>query len=429
MPLMAIETQLPPGFQPTESALDGVTVFKPVQQQDDPTQIVTFACPNCGADRAFSVADGGLTCTFCGYHEEPESEMVGKAAEEFEFHAETLQQASHGWGIERKEIQCQNCGAQTTLPEDMLTHTCSFCGSQKVIQRKAAQDLLRPRFLIVPVVETDQCRNVTRKWLGSSWMTPNSLKAEAVLDRFDLIYLPFWTFDSDTHTRWRAEVGETRTRGTGDNRRTYTDWEWRNGTLDRNFDDFIVTGTTKVSEVLIDRVSNFDTGELVTYNAGYLAGVRAQAYDRDLETAWQIGRERMREIVKTACRADAKRGKDKIRKFSMQMDWDGERWRYCLMPVYISAYQFEGETYQVVVNAQTTNVNGQRPVAWPKVIAAVVAVMLPALMCMAIGGLVSLGAGDDNPLSVVGYVAFMILSGAFAWSANTIQKALSFDDI
>ncbi|MFP4320967.1 MAG: hypothetical protein ACLFTK_00790 [Anaerolineales bacterium] len=426
---MTIQTELPSNFQPAESALEGIQVFKPVRQEADHTEIVTFDCPNCGADRAFSVAEGGLTCTFCGYHEEPESERVGKAAEEFSFNAETIQQASHGWGIARKEIQCENCGAQTTLPEDMLTHTCSFCGSEKVIQRKAAQDLLRPRVLIVPVVETDQCRQVTRQWLGSSWMTPNSLKAEAVLDRFDLIYLPFWTFDADTDTQWRAEVGERRTSGTGDNRRTYTVWEWRNGQLQRSFDDFIVSGTTKVSEVLLDRVSDFDTEGLVTYNPGYLAGVRAQAYDRDLETSWQIGREKMREIVKEACRAQALRGKDKIRNFSMKMDWENERWRYCLMPVYISAYQFEDETYQVVVNAQTANVNGQRPVAWLKVIAAVVAVMVPSVMCMLVGGLVTLLAGDDSPFQVVGYVAFMMLSGAFAWSANTIQKALSFDDI
>jgi len=32
---------------------------------------VAFSCPNCGGAQAYSVRDGGLICTYCGYYEPP----------------------------------------------------------------------------------------------------------------------------------------------------------------------------------------------------------------------------------------------------------------------------------------------------------------------------------------------------------------------
>ena len=42
-------------------------------------------CPQCQAMTAYSVADGGLRCTYCGYYEPPARTLVGKGAQEFEF--------------------------------------------------------------------------------------------------------------------------------------------------------------------------------------------------------------------------------------------------------------------------------------------------------------------------------------------------------
>ncbi len=93
----------PPGFVHTESQLDGITLFKPAAHQEKLDATVNFRCPNCAGETGFNAADGGLTCAYCGYHEEPEKETVGKSAEQFEFTVDTVRQASHGWGVERKE--------------------------------------------------------------------------------------------------------------------------------------------------------------------------------------------------------------------------------------------------------------------------------------------------------------------------------------
>ena len=109
---------------------------------------------------------------------------------------ETLEAASEDWGIDRKEIECQNCGSRSSIPPESLTHTCAFCGSNKVIQRPAPAEELRPRFLVPFKIDSVECVAIVKKWLGSSWMVVKDLRNLASLARFTAVYLPFWTFDA-----------------------------------------------------------------------------------------------------------------------------------------------------------------------------------------------------------------------------------------
>ena len=76
----------PANFIQVASKLEGIEVFAPAPEAIAPQQpVVEFKCPQCGATTAYSVEDGGLTCTHCGYHEPAKKEVVGTGAQEFEF--------------------------------------------------------------------------------------------------------------------------------------------------------------------------------------------------------------------------------------------------------------------------------------------------------------------------------------------------------
>ena len=246
----------PENYTAVPSAVDGIEVFKPATQTiEDQHEIVHFACPQCGGETAFSATDGGLTCTNCGHVEPPQKAIVGKRAEEFEFTVETVTRSARGWGDTRKELQCQGCGAYTSVPQDLLTHICPFCGSNKVIQHQASQDVLRPRFLIPFKIESEACHQAAKTWLGSSWMTPGSLKQLAKVADFSGIYLPFWTFDAVTHANWQAEVGHTEyyTDHKG-NRRSRTVWKWESGRVQLGHNDMLFPGTRRVSAFLFEQI-------------------------------------------------------------------------------------------------------------------------------------------------------------------------------
>lgn len=420
----------PPNFIRDASAVEGILVFKPAPKEaGQHRETVDFACPQCGGITAYSAADGGLTCTSCGYFEAPDKAAVGRAAEEFEFTVDTLaRDAQRGWGGERKELQCQGCGAYTSLPPDSLTHTCPFCGSNKVIQREAPQDTLRPRYLIPFKIEADACFRHAREWLGSSWMTPGALKRLAKVADFSGIYLPFWTFDAVTRASWRAEVGHTKTESYYSNgkrqTRTKTVWKWENGSVQLGHNDLLIPGTSKVSNLLLNRIRTYNLNDLAEYEPKYLAGLQAQAYDIPLETSWESARHEMRERTRQACRDQASSGQ--IRNFSMEMDFGDESWRYVLLPVYLANYTYQNQSYQVMVNGQTGDVSGQRPVDWLKVWLAIAALLAPGLMLGVIGAITLLFGGLGMVFLVIGFILLVVGLG---WGIKLIGTAQRMDDV
>ena len=418
----------PPNYILAQSAIQGIEVYKPAPPKEEKhREVVEFPCPQCGAATAYSAADGGLTCTHCGYYEPPHHDAIGKGAERFEFTVETMERAAHGWGQARKELQCQSCGVYTSVPPDSLTHTCPFCNSNKVIQRESPQDVLRPRYLIPFKIEVDACQKIAREWLGSSWMTPGSLKRLAKVANFTGIYLPFWTFDSITSARWQAEVGHQKTeRYYSDGKwktRTKIVWKWESGQVRLNLEDMLICGTTRLSSLLLQRIKAFNLHDLCPYEPKYLAGLQAQSYDVPLESAWETARQDMREQTRQACRSQA--STNRIRNFSMELDFNNERWRYILLPVYLAVYSYENKNYQVMVNGQNGSISGQRPVDWLKVWLAVGALLAPGLTVGLIGLITLFFAGLGLPIAIVGFVLLII---GLVISFNLVRKAQAMDD-
>lgn len=418
----------PPDYEPTPSQVAGIVVYKPAPETEAPKEaLLDFKCPRCGATTAYSVADGGIRCDYCGYYEPPARDIVGKGAREFEFKVETLARAAHGWGTERKELSCQNCGAHTSVPPEVMTYTCPFCGSNKVLQQAARHETLRPRFLLPFQITPEACQRIARQWLGSSWMVPGDLQKLANVAEFTAMYLPFWCFDALARAQWKAEVGHTKTeryRVNGEwKTRTKTVWRWESGNVSLNFDDELQPGTGHLSAVLLDRIKAYELAALTSYDPAYLAGIHAQAYDVLLEDAWDRARRQMREETRAACRSQA--STPKIRNFSMALDFSDERWRYLLAPAYVAAYDYTDATYQVMINGQTGAIAGQRPVDWTKVGLAIGALLAPGALLTLVGVLtVLLGVGV--PVAIVGFV-LLVIGGIIAFIL--FQKAQGMDDV
>lgn len=427
---MSPETFPPPGYVPTVSAVTGIDVFMPAPVEAGAQQeVVEFACPQCGAATAYAVADGGLTCTHCGYHEAPQKPVVGRGAETFEFTVATLEQAAQrdaadhaaaersapglnaqGWGEARLEMACQNCGAVNTIAAASLTYTCPFCGSNKVLQRQAPQDVLRPRFLIPFKVDTPACDALARDWLGNSWMTPADLRNSSKLGGFTGVYLPYWTFDANTRASWQAEVGHQKTERYYQNgewkTRTVTVWRWESGQAGLHIDDLLEPGTAKLSRLLLQQIGGFDLNELAPYEPKYLAGFQAQAYDVPLEAAWERGRETMREQTRQACLEQA--STRQVRNLRMELDFADESWRYILLPVYVLAYTYAGKTYQAMINGQRGLIAGQRPVDWNKIWLAILLLLAPGVLLGLLGLLTIPLFGAGIGLGAVGFVLLVI---------------------
>ncbi len=415
----------PANYEQVASALEGITVWQPraaVTTVDAPE---TFICPQCGATTRYNIAAGGVACEYCGYVKPAaQAAPVGSKAQVFEFTVETLSQAEQGWGVARRELFCDSCGASLTLPEGAISVSCPFCASNQVNVRTAATEQLRPRFLVPFKDQPETIRQRAVVWLGKGWFHPDELSSTSVVDHFAGVYLPFWTFGAGIAAAWKAEVGHERQVryydvGTKSWRtRTVIDWRWEDGHVGIKIDDLMVTGSSRISHVILERLQPFNLNDLMAYVPDYLAGWQAQAYDVTLPQAWEQGKATMREKAKKACYDDIH--SSHVRNFSMSADFNDEVWRYILLPVYLTAYRFENKTFQVMANGQTGVVAGQKPVAWWKVWLAIAFLLLPGLGLGLVGLILLLVSGIGVvPLGLGG----LLLIGGGVISIQIFKKA------
>jgi len=403
--------QPPSNYQAVTSALDGITVYAPIPESPKEEEPTAYKCPQCGATTRFDIAAGGVACEYCGYTVPAQAQKVGVNAERSEFTLETLSQADKGWGLDRRMLHCDTCGAELSIPEGSLTSICPFCASNKVNVRTAPAENLRPRFLVPFKIKSETIGSGVQAWLNKGWFHPSELSTSSVVDRLSGIYLSFWTFDADIASDWKAQVGYERQERYYDSSskewksRTVIDWRWEDGSVNTSISNLLIPASTRVSRVILERLNPFKLNDLVTYSPDFLAGWQAQTYDLTLPAAWEKGKASMRDKAKDACYADIPTSH--VRNFSMSADFSNEAWRYILLPVYLASYAFQGKVYQVMANGQTGAIAGQKPVAWWKVWLAVTALMAPGLLLGLIGLILS-AVGIGVLLLAVAFVLLII---------------------
>ena len=170
----------------------------------------------------------------------------------------------------------------------------------------------------------------------------------------------------------------------------------------------------------------FEFGGIAPYDPKLLAGFRAQSYDIALPEAWTVGRGQIRDNARGYCEAHAKSGKgEHTRNMSLTANLDEEVWRYVLLPVYVTAYQFEGRTFQVMVNGQSGEVNGQKPVVWMRVYV-VTGLIWSVVIC---SGTVSIpltlvGVGLVGLIFTAVFLVFAIIGTMWLWNDAKSAEAV-----
>ncbi len=422
------ERDFPPaGFVPGPSAVNGIEVFVPAETTVKRPDVLDFPCPKCGATRAYSVEENRLYCDHCGFSEVPQTITLGRAAEGFEFEVQTVERSEMGWGEERRELACQHCGGVVSIAKDVITYSCPFCGSNKVLFREPLEDVLRPRFIIPFKISPDECRAAVKSWMGSSWMLPPDLLDDSRPEKFHPIYIPYWSFSASANATWKGNVAYSTTEyfTVNGKQQAHTRMVWREeqGKVHKPFEGLLVPGTTHLNLSTLARVDYFKMDDLILYEPRCLAGMQAQSYDIPLDEAWQAGRQIMRERTRQACLDRA--NTTQVRNFSMSLDFSDEAWKYMLVPMYTSAYRYQDKTFQILVNGQTGQVAGPRPVDWEKVWMVIAAIFTPGILLSLVGWYFS----TESSWSISWPVAIALLGTAVVLAYSILKKARELERV
>jgi DNA-directed RNA polymerase subunit RPC12/RpoP len=339
-----------------------------------------FPCEGCGADLTFNIGTQSLKCPYCGFTKSIELDGEETVVEQDleSMLRRVVEQRETGQSEEEglNEVRCESCGATVRFPGTLTSMECAYCGVP--IQLDGVRQAERR----VPVdgvlafqIDREEARSNLAKWVRTRWFAPNDFKKRGVQGRFNGIYLPYWTFDSLTFTRYSGMRGEHYwvTTGTGKNKRRVrrTRWYPASGSFQRFFDDVLVLASTGVPTKRLVALEPWPLNECAPFAQEMLAGFLARTYDIPLDEGLVEAKERMTNALEREVRQRI--GGDVQRIHSIHTRHDAVTYKHLLLPVWMLAYRYGKKSYQVVVNAGTGEVQGDRPYSWIKIALAMVA--------------------------------------------------------
>jgi hypothetical protein len=290
-------------------------------------------------------------------------------------------------------VRCESCGAESTLDENVSSDLCPFCGTSMVLTEHT-QRLIKPQGVLPFKVKSDEAHDAFRKWLGSLWFAPNDLKEYARREgRLAGMYLPYWTFDTESTTTYRGQRGEyyyeteryTDSEGNTKTRRVRrTRWYPARGTVHVSFDDVLVVASEGLPRSYLRKLEPWDLDDLRPYADEYLSGFRTESYTVELDAGYRIAQERMQPRIDQTIRRDI--GGDTQRISSKNTTYDETTFKHILLPVWLTAYRYSDAVYRIMINARTGEVQGERPWSVIKIALAVTAALLIVLAVYVLQG-------------------------------------------
>ncbi|PID46431.1 MAG: primosomal protein N' (replication factor Y) - superfamily II helicase [Proteobacteria bacterium] len=350
-----------------------------------------FPCERCGSDLQYSPEHQSLECGHCGFTNE--IPVTFEPIKEYDLRQalhdlERLQQSDKHEQVE--VIKCPSCAAKFSLDEHVHAGDCPFCGTPVITDTERSRPI-RPRSLLPFTISHDQAVSIFDRWMKTRWFAPSSLDSHAKRnDKLTGVYLPYWTYDSDTKTFYQGQRGTVyyvsqvvNVRVNGRNVQQVKQvprirWQPASGRVSRHFDDVLIGASKTLPRAIIDNLAPWDLNQLVPYSEAYLSGFRSEIYQITVDDGFL----RAQQIMDYTIRQDIRRdiGGDQQRISHVSTQHDNTRYKHLLLPIWSAAFQYRNKTYRYVINGRTGKIHGERPYSIVKIASAA------ALAALIIGG-------------------------------------------
>lgn len=315
-------------------------------------------CENCGADMFYDPQSNLLRCPYCESQRRIDKRVpIGKR----DYYREAWK---GNVAYDGDAYKCPNCGGDIKLPPFATAVTCPFCSATNVIK---AEDIkgLKPDTILPFSISKEQASVAGKKWIKKKLFAPYKLKKEFRIENFNGVYIPSFGFTTDTISKYKGQLGETRTRyrGSGKNRHaeTYIHWYSVSGTHSASFDDVAIEASLQLEQKELDKILPFDMDNAEAYNKDYIAGFTAERYDTSLDDSFEKAKDKMNDIIKR--QIVDKYGADHVGYLNIDTEYYGTKFRYTLLPLWVCAYKYKKKGYRFLINGRTGKSTGKTPLS------------------------------------------------------------------
>jgi hypothetical protein len=273
---------------------------------------------------------------------------------------------------------------------------CPFCGTSLVITNGSTSSILKPKSLLPFALNQKQGFEAFRVWLKKLWFAPGALKKYVTnADKFNGMYIPYWTYDANTISSYTGERGDayyvTETYTETENGKTVTKtrevrkirWTYVTGQVNNSFDDVLVIASNSLPVKYAEKLEPWDLKNLLPYDDKFLSGFRTESYQVDVKTGFEKAKTIMDGVIRESVKHDI--GGDEQRITTVNSTYNNVTFKHVLLPIWISAYKFKDKVYRFLVNGRTGEVQGERPYSVWKIIffsLGVIAVIAGIILCV-----------------------------------------------
>lgn len=321
-----------------------------------------------------------LACEYCRH----QNDIIDtqEVIKEYNFHLALQELANTNPESISTKAHCDACGANFKFAANFNAGQCPFCGSDIVISSQKHK-LITPKSLLPFLIDERVAEDKFQHWLNGLWFAPNKVKKHARDDTPLLgIYLPYWTYDSDTESHYTGARGDTyyvneRVSFVQNGRRVsrirrVPKIRWTNiqGRVSRFFDDVLIGASLSLPRKIIDRLQPWDIEKLVPYEEKYISGFQSEVHQLELDEGFDRAKQVMDGIIHQDIIYDI--GGDRQRIHNLNTLHSSITYKHCLLPIWSAAFLYHDRSYRFVVNARTGKVQGERPYSYWKIASAVI---------------------------------------------------------
>lgn len=315
-------------------------------------------CENCGSDMVFDPATGKMLCRNCGSRQWLYKDYKKDLKPIYEKDIDEIKNEAvhHDWMLEEDTAICKNCGGEVSFRVSDNTVVCPYCDSNLVV-KDLERKTLRPDGVVPFRLSEKDARGAFHQRVNRNFLCPREVKRIVKKENFQGIYLPCWTFDVETYITCTG---------------TYTDKKHKKNKVHFNesgkkfVNDRITVATDKYELEYIRDVYPYKTERNRPYKDEYVAGFISGKYTIAIEKSWRDEKLRIEEDLKKQVTKEIKIKYGEYKNIEIDeidITYGNPKYKYLLIPVWLSEFEYKGRTYEIIVNGESGKVAGELPIS------------------------------------------------------------------
>lgn len=273
---------------------------------------------------------------------------------------------------------CGACGARIRKRD--LALRCRACGGF-LAQDSDLVERARPDGLLPFAIDEDTARAAFATWISSRQLAQRTLPAaDRRLHALDGVFIPLWSFSTNTVTDYTGKRGRQETRLVSGRRQSETVWRKTAGRVGRYFDAVMLPGCSP----LPGQLPPWPLNGLVPYAQGGSQGRRIIAYDVEPEHGFEQAKTLMSRQIKQDVRGGIGGSYQKVD--TLTTWYEDPAYSLLLLPVWLATYVHGDRTWSVLINGTNGRVVGDRPYSVAKISALIGLMIAIAATAMVLRG-------------------------------------------